>query len=152
MNDAEQYGEGCNEGVLKPDGCVCPMDVPIIGHHHWCPAYDPKPLKVYDKPCANCLMSKANLVKDDEIADRMVQSYVDRGSHFICHKATLDGEKNIACHSFFKAHADDVPHLKFYKDADMVEFVPHPANQPKTTTPEAYFGELERRENDRASE
>lgn len=127
----------------RPDNCTCPMTRPIWGHEDYCPAYDHKPLKVYAKRCANCLCSKAHLVGDDRIAERYVQNQVERDGHFICHKATMDGNKNIVCRGFYDRHKGDVTHLRVYTELGLVDFVPLPDHLPRTVTPEEYFGRFD---------
>jgi hypothetical protein len=58
--------------------------------------------EVMAKRCDQCLYSDAKIVPDDSKA-AIIESCVDKGHHFTCHKATLQGW-DVACRGFHEAH------------------------------------------------
>lgn len=99
---------------------------------------DPKPMKVYEKSCGNCLFANNRLV-NKPIADEIIKNAINHDQHFTCHKATLEGE-DICCHSFFKLHGDKVRHTRFASIFDLVDFVPLPDDS--KITPDEYFEKI----------
>lgn len=64
-------------------------------------AFDGEHLLVADKPCDECLFSKNKLIDDGPKEELLRQCY-ERGTYFICHKATLM-RRAVICHSFVKS-------------------------------------------------
>ena len=56
-------------------------------------------MKVYKEPCKNCLLSTERIVSA-KVAKQIINNCKRNQSHFICHKATIEG-KDICCHTFF---------------------------------------------------
>lgn len=57
-------------------------------------------MKVYNECCKNCLMSPDRIVSPTRAKEILNNCAVNQ-SHFICHKATMEG-KDICCHTFYK--------------------------------------------------
>jgi hypothetical protein len=64
-------------------------------------AFDGKHLLVADKPCDECLFSRNKLV-DEARRQVILRECYERGTYFICHKATLVG-RAVICHNFAKS-------------------------------------------------
>ena len=56
-------------------------------------------LKVFKTCCQNCLLSKDRIVSPDR-AKQIINDIVAEQSHFICHKASMEG-KDIMCRKFY---------------------------------------------------
>lgn len=86
--------------------------------------------KVFATSCSNCLFSNDKIV-DDEAKAKVLEECEQNDTHFICHKATMDGG-DICCHTFYKL-AEKRGHMpKLMAMADwlgMVEFVPLPEGE-----------------------
>jgi hypothetical protein len=58
--------------------------------------------EVMAKRCDQCLYSDAKIVPDESKA-AIIEGCLDKGHHFTCHKATLQGW-DVACRGFHEAH------------------------------------------------
>lgn len=57
--------------------------------------------KVFDKPCDECLFGPNKVVSDKRKAN-IIEDCRARDSHFVCHKATINGDEDICCRSWFE--------------------------------------------------
>lgn len=64
-------------------------------------AFDGKHLLIAEAPCDECLLSKNRLVSEPRKRQILKECY-EKGTYFICHKATLKG-RAVICHSFAKS-------------------------------------------------
>jgi len=79
-------------------------------------------VKVYDRPCKNCLFSKNRLVSPERAAE-LINEALQNGSFFVCHLATLNDE-NIACHAFVNHFRNTAPALRWVDLNQGFEVVP----------------------------
>jgi hypothetical protein len=62
--------------------------------------------KVKKECCNECLFSKNKIVSDSRKAS-ILKGCVRDDAHFICHKATIDGE-DICCSGFYKSYSTNM--------------------------------------------
>lgn len=88
-------------------------------------------LKVYNKPCQNCLLSKDRIVPPDrvkEIIDGCNNPKDNKHhTHFTCHKASMEGE-DICCSKFFDAYKNVNQKLILVQQFNYFEMVEHTDN------------------------
>jgi hypothetical protein len=77
---------------------------------------------VIAKPCAECLFSNHRLV-DEERADAIIRQCRRDNVHFICHRATLAGDKNVCCYAYYHQIGKDVLEIRLAHILDNVIFV-----------------------------
>jgi hypothetical protein len=78
-------------------------------------------LKVYKKPCKNCLFSKDKIVSDER-KDDILDSCIKKNTYFICHKSTIENGKT--CYKrFFDKYKDRTSLLRMADRLSMVEMV-----------------------------
>lgn len=53
-------------------------------------------LQVFDRPCKNCLYGPSPVVSKRRVAE-IRRGLATGGGHFICHVASMAGEKDVAC-------------------------------------------------------
>lgn len=83
-------------------------------------------LKVYNKPCKNCLLTKDRIVSSErakEIIEDCNNPKTGFPTHFTCHKASMNGE-DICCHKFFDTFKDINEKLILCKGLGYYEMVP----------------------------
>ncbi len=80
--------------------------------------------KVYDKPCANCLLSKDRIVSP-QAAKGYIQKCAANQSHFICHKATIR-EEEVCCKTFYDKLGYKSQMVRISQRLGMIEEVPQP--------------------------
>lgn len=80
----------------------------------------PDLFQVMAEQCDACLFTKDRVV-DGPRAAQIIRDCKARGSHFICHKATLDGGKNVCCKAFYETQ--DTMVIRMAKALDRVVFV-----------------------------
>jgi len=82
-------------------------------------------LKVFKECCKNCLLSKDRIVSSKR-AKEIIQSCVENQTHFICHKATMDEERNgseIVCKNFYDTLGHRSQMVRIAHRLNMVEFI-----------------------------
>ena len=57
-------------------------------------------LKVFKEYCKNCLLSEDRIVSSKR-AKEIIKDCSENQTHFICHKATMNGDEEIVCSKFF---------------------------------------------------
>lgn len=77
--------------------------------------------KVYKEPCKNCLLSPDRIVSPERAKD-IIQSCAKSESHFICHKASING-KEICCKNFFDKFGHVSKSIRMANALDLVEFI-----------------------------
>jgi len=75
-------------------------------------------LKVYDKPCDNCLLSKDSLVSPKR-RDQLLKESDEEDTYFCCH----NGE-NTCCKKYYDAFKRDSRLIRMAVAMDGIEFVP----------------------------
>jgi hypothetical protein len=87
-------------------------------------------LKVYNKPCKNCLLTKDRIVSVERAKEIIENCNNPKDNsyptHFTCHKASIQGE-DICCSKFFEAFKDLneklilVQELGYFEMVDLTE-------------------------------
>ena len=75
--------------------------------------------KVKKECCNECLFSKNKIVSDSRKSN-ILKDCVRNDSHFICHKATIDGE-DICCSGFYKTQSTNM--IRISRRLNMIEMV-----------------------------
>lgn len=75
--------------------------------------------KVYEEQCDQCLFSPTRIVSAKRVAE-VLRDCVKKDSHFICHKATIQG-KDIACRAWYDRMTSNLSRIA--GRLQMVEFV-----------------------------
>jgi len=83
-------------------------------------------LKIYSECCRNCLLSKDRIVSSKR-AKEIINECVQNQTHFICHKATMQGE-DIMCKSFFDKFGHYAQNVRIAERLGVLEFVPQTDN------------------------
>jgi len=78
---------------------------------------------VYKSCCGNCLLSPDAIVSPARRKD-IIQGCVKKQTHFICHKASMDG-KEILCKTFFDKLGHHSQMIRIAERLNMVAFVDH---------------------------
>jgi hypothetical protein len=78
--------------------------------------------KVCVEKCDQCLFSLNKIVSDDRRAE-ILEECKSKDSHFICHKATLDGQ-NLCCRGFYDTQTSQL--IRIAGRLNCIEFVPVP--------------------------
>lgn len=82
-------------------------------------------MKVYDSTCKNCLLSEDSIVSPKRRKE-IIKGCATNQQHFICHKATMEGDEDICCRNFY----DKLGHLsqlvRMAERLGVVKFVPQP--------------------------
>lgn len=81
----------------------------------------PDLFQVMEKRCNGCLFTKDRIVCGDRAAE-IIQECRASGRHFVCHKASLDGGKNVCCREFFD-RCQEVPVVRLAVALGKVVFV-----------------------------
>ena len=84
-------------------------------------------LKVYNTCCKNCLLSKDRIVSPQR-AKEIIQGCKKKQTHFICHKATEDGE-DILCKTFFDTLGHVSQMVRIAERLNMIQFVAQPESE-----------------------
>ncbi len=77
---------------------------------------------VMREACDQCLFTPERIVAARRFA-RIVKQCRENNTHFICHKATLAGDKNVCCRRFYDIVGDDVLVIRLAHMLDLVEEV-----------------------------
>ena len=77
--------------------------------------------KVGRNPCKQCLLSKNKIVSDERRAE-ILKECLSSGTHFICHKASID-DKDICCAGFFAKFKNDIPKIQIFERLGMIKKV-----------------------------
>ena len=80
--------------------------------------------KIYSECCQNCLLSKDRIVPSKR-AKEIIKDCLKNDTHFICHKASMNGE-DIVCRSFYDNF--DSKLIRFAKWLGVIKFVEHNNN------------------------
>lgn len=78
-------------------------------------------LKVFSKRCNQCLLSK-NRIVSKERADSIINQCKKEQRHFICHKATINGE-DIMCKGFYDQYGEFSQLVSIAERLNAIEFV-----------------------------
>ena len=77
--------------------------------------------KVYDKPCDQCLIS-SNAIVDNDRRTEIIQGCIRKQTHFICHKASIEGE-DVCCKTFYDKLGQHSQMIRIAERLNMVEII-----------------------------
>lgn len=84
-------------------------------------------LKVYDKPCKNCLFSDDRIVPEEQVKEIIEGCNNPKNNkyhtHFTCHKASFKNE-DVCCNIFFKKFKETNEKLQLVVQLNYFQFVP----------------------------
>lgn len=78
-------------------------------------------LKVCDKQCDECLFTKNKIVTDKR-RDELLSTVDARTDYFICHKASIVGEK-VMCRGFYEKYGNVSILISLGKSLNLISFV-----------------------------
>ena len=81
-------------------------------------------MKIYEKPCSNCLLSEDRIVSPKRAKD-IIKDCAANQTHFICHKASMNGE-DVCCHNFYNKLGHVSKNIQFAKWLGVIKFIPIP--------------------------
>lgn len=81
-------------------------------------------IEVYKDCCKNCLLSPDSIVSPARRKD-IIQDCKRQQTHFICHKATIEG-KDILCKTFFDKLGHISQMVRIAERLNCIEFVEQP--------------------------
>lgn len=88
---------------------------------------DPPGFNVAAERCDQCLFSKDALVSNERRRE-ILEECATRGAekHFICHKFTLDGGRNVCCRGFYDHNPEATAAMQVAGRLGLVNFIPLP--------------------------
>lgn len=84
-------------------------------------------MKVYKTTCGNCLLSADSIVSPDRRRE-IIKDCTQTQSHFICHKATMNGE-DVCCKTFYDKLGHVSQMVRIAERLNCVEFVSQPDSE-----------------------
>ena len=79
-------------------------------------------LKVFEQCCKNCLLSEDRIVSPKR-AKELINDCVINQTHFICHKATINGNEEIICSKFFNTLGYKSQMVRIAQRLNALEFI-----------------------------
>lgn len=79
-------------------------------------------MKVFKQCCNNCLLSKDRIVSPQR-AKQIVKDCIENQTHFICHKATMNGAQNIVCKKYFDTLGQNSQLIRIAQRLNMIQMV-----------------------------
>lgn len=79
-------------------------------------------MKVFESPCKNCLLSPDRIVSGKRAKEILTKCARDQ-SHFICHKASMDG-KDVCCHTYYTTLGYKSQLIRIMQRIGGIEMVP----------------------------
>ncbi len=79
-------------------------------------------MKVSDKCCGQCLMSKNKIVSESR-KNQIIKDAVATQSYFVCHKATINGD-DVCCRGFYEKLGQHSQMIRIAQRLNCVKFVP----------------------------
>jgi len=77
--------------------------------------------KVFDKCCKNCLLSEDSIVSPER-RTQLLSKIAKEQSFFICHKATMKGDK-VCCRKFYDTLGHVSQNIRIAERLRAIEFV-----------------------------
>jgi hypothetical protein len=96
-------------------------------------------LEVYDKPCANCLLTPDRIVSPRRAKQILNETH---DSKFICHKASMAGEE-VCCRTFYDTFGERNLLIRLARMLGRVRFVPIPDNKKLPSWMDSHTGSSE---------
>lgn len=84
-------------------------------------------MKVYNESCKNCLLSVDSIVSAKRRKE-IIQTCAVEQSHFICHKATMEG-KDVCCKTFYDKLGHVSQMVRIAQRLNMVQFIDQPKSE-----------------------
>lgn len=84
-------------------------------------------MQVYKEPCKNCLLSKDRIVSPERMKE-IIKGCIQKQTHFVCHKASMNGE-NVCCKTFFDKLGQHSQLVRISERLNMIEFVDQPDSE-----------------------
>ncbi len=81
-------------------------------------------IQVYHECCNQCLLSKNRIVSASRVKE-IINGCVKKQTHFICHKASIEG-KDILCKTYFDKFGHYSQMVRIAERLNMVEYIPQP--------------------------
>ena len=78
-------------------------------------------LKVFKECCKNCLLSEDRIVSSKRVKE-IIKDCTENQTHFICHKATMNGEE-VVCSNFFNTIGHKSQIVRIAQRLNALEFV-----------------------------
>ena len=78
-------------------------------------------LKVFKECCKNCLLSDDRIVSAKR-AKEIIQGCTKNQTHFICHKATMNGEE-VVCKKYFDSFGHISQMVRIAQRLNALEFI-----------------------------
>ena len=79
-------------------------------------------LKVFKECCKNCLLSEDRIVSSKR-AKEIIKDCAESQTHFICHKATMNGDEEVVCKKFFDTIGYKSQMVRIAQRLNALEFV-----------------------------
>ena len=79
-------------------------------------------LKVFKECCKNCLLSEDRIVSSKR-AKEIIQDCATKQTHFICHKATMNGDEEVVCCKFFNTIGYKSQMVRIAQRLNALEFI-----------------------------
>jgi hypothetical protein len=79
-------------------------------------------LKVFKECCKNCLLSEERIVSSKR-AKEIIKNCAEKQTHFICHKATMNGDEEVVCKKFFDTIGYKSQMVRIAERLNALEFV-----------------------------
>lgn len=99
-------------------------------------------LKVFKECCKNCLLSEDRIVSSKR-AKEIIKNSIEKQTHFICHKATMNGDKEIVCCKFYQNFGHNSQMVRIAQRLNAIEFVEQTDNEKLPT-----YKEIKNKTND----
>lgn len=84
--------------------------------------------KVYKRPCKNCLLTK-NRIVSPERAGEIVSDCVQKQTHFVCHKSSMEGDEGVCCKKFYEEYGGAIQMARIAERLNMIEMVEQPDSE-----------------------
>lgn len=84
-------------------------------------------MKVYKECCKNCLLSPDRIVSAARAKD-IIEDCKNSQSHFICHKASMEG-KDVTCKTFYDKFGHYSQMVRIAERLGVVNFVEQPNSE-----------------------
>ncbi len=79
-------------------------------------------LKVFKECCKNCLISEDRIVSPKR-AKEIITDCAIKQTHFICHKATMNGDEEVVCKKFFDTIGFKSQMVRIAQRLNALEFI-----------------------------
>jgi len=88
-------------------------------------------LKVFKECCKNCLLSEDRIVSSKR-AKEIIKNCAEKQTHFICHKATMNGDE-VVCKKFFDKMGYKSQMVRIAERLNAIEYIEQSDTKKLTT-------------------